>query len=80
MTRRYDIKQTAERLGCKRDHVNHLIEAGELPAIDISVGKVRKRWTIAVSDIEAFEQRRASGGKPKRSPRVAPANETRQWV
>lgn len=52
------IDQVAERLGVSRRHVYRLLDAGELRAVDISVGS-RGRQRIAALEVDAFLARRA---------------------
>jgi excisionase family DNA binding protein len=49
------IPQVAEMLGCSDRHVYRLIDAGVLPAVDISPpGSQRSRTRIRFSDLEQY--------------------------
>jgi hypothetical protein len=63
----YTVADLAGRWQCKPHVVLDLIDAGELPAIDVSrPGSKRPRWRILPVDLEAFEERRRA--KPKQKP------------
>lgn len=68
--------EVAEILRCDRDKVLTLIHAGQLRAINVSMGKSKPRWIIRLEDVEAFENSRCNFGggekvaKPRRLPPV----------
>ncbi|TWU36019.1 helix-turn-helix domain-containing protein [Novipirellula artificiosorum] len=74
-----NVPQTAKEFGCGIDHVRKLIDAGELQAVNIGLGKQRSRWVIPCEEIEAFKRRRASQRPITRS-RKAPPTVTRDWL
>lgn len=51
------IPQVAEILGCSDRHIYRLIDAGALPAVDISPpGSQRSRTRIRFSDLQEYIQ------------------------
>jgi excisionase family DNA binding protein len=52
------VAHAAARLSVSEKTVRELIRAGELPFIDIGVGRVRAAPRITIEDIEAFEEKR----------------------
>jgi excisionase family DNA binding protein len=56
------VPDVASQLDCGRDHVLHLIEAGELDAIDISVGG-RPSYRVSQDAIDRFIEARTVRAK-----------------
>ena len=79
MTKTFTPKQAGELLSCSDDTVIAHISSGELEAINIGLGKQRKRWIITEEAIESFLRRRAKTIKPptRRKPAAAPV---RDWL
>ena len=61
--------ELAARWGKKASTIIALIRAGELRAIDVSLGRARPRFLIDVTDIAVFEERCAVGPPPSPTPR-----------
>ncbi|MDV6033980.1 MAG: helix-turn-helix domain-containing protein [Phycisphaera sp. RhM] len=81
MKKGFNSKALATRWGCSIDQVRNLIDSGELPAVNIGLGKQRARWVVPEESVVAFEQRRSNqqpGAAPRRKPetlrRSRPAN------
>lgn len=61
--------QVAESYGVCVDTITKKIADGELGAINIGAGKIKPRWRIRQSDLDAFERLRESKKPPKPSRR-----------
>ena len=73
-------KETAEMLRCSTDTVRRLIESQEIDAVDLSVGKQRRRYLISVEAIEKFLAKRTRfAAEPERKARKFAAP-TRRWT
>lgn len=53
-------KQAAAFIGCSVDQLRRLDRAGEIPSVNIGLGKVRQRRVYHIEDLQAFKKRRAS--------------------
>ena len=61
------VADVAERLAIDPSSVLALIRSGALPAVDVALpGTARRRWRIAVADLEAFLIRRRSSPPSRR--------------
>lgn len=75
------IKQVAAELGCGIDHVRALIAAGELRAVDIGLGRIRRRRAVLREHLDDFKERRSSLPSPSpRRKRAAKPTTGREWV
>ena len=54
------IAEAARILGISRNLVNNHIETGEIEAINIGLGTVRRHLRVSVRSIEQFHERRAA--------------------
>ncbi len=61
--------QVAESYGMSVDTITKKIADGELGAINVGSGKLKPRWRIRQSDLDAFEQARESKKPPTPSRR-----------
>jgi len=59
----------AKRWGIKVQRILQWIRSGQLAAVNLGDGRLRPRWKIPPSAIEAFESVRASRPAPKPAPR-----------
>ncbi len=57
--------QVAKSYGSSVDKVRSWITSGKLTAINVGSGKVKPRWRIRQSDLDAFEAARMSKPQPK---------------
>jgi excisionase family DNA binding protein len=76
---RLSVKQLAARWGFSERHILRLIQAGELPAVNMSAGS-RVRLRIKEEDIQKFDLRRQVAGNnaaPPRRTRRPPGG--KQW-
>ncbi|MEO9591370.1 helix-turn-helix domain-containing protein [Rhodopirellula bahusiensis] len=74
------VPKVAAELGCGIDQVRNLIAAGELPAVNIGLGKQRARWSVSREDLDAFKARRASKSPQVKHRRTDVPTPRRQWV
>ncbi len=74
------VRKVAEELGCGIDQVRNLIAAGELPAVNIGLGKQRARWSVSREDLDAFKQRRSSRPERVLHRRTDVPMPRKQWV
>jgi excisionase family DNA binding protein len=56
--------EAAAYLECTVEHIRHLIESGDLPAIDIGTGS-RHNWRIKIESLEAWLKARNSAISPQ---------------
>jgi excisionase family DNA binding protein len=78
MTKLHTVEQVAEWLGCSDDAVRQHIKTGELIAINIGRGKVRRCLRIPDDELKAFLQRRTlepAGPTRRQTPKV-----TKDWL
>lgn len=69
-TKRLTVMEVANRLGIDRTQVAALVDAGELPAIDVSLpGSARRSLRIRERDVIDFEIRRNAISLPARQGR-----------
>ncbi|WP_083435068.1 helix-turn-helix domain-containing protein [Rhodopirellula islandica] len=74
------VPKVAAELGCGFDQVRNLIAAGELPAVNIGLGKQRARWSVSREDLDAFKARRASQPARAKHRRTDVPMPRKQWV
>ena len=53
------VHQAANQLGVSTKHIGNLVESGALEAINIGLGKSRKRYRLSRSGINDFKNRNA---------------------
>lgn len=58
MSQPLTFKQVAAELGCSVDQVRRLADAGEIVAINIGMGAVRRRRVVYSDELRSFKQRR----------------------
>lgn len=54
MEKQLTVREVADRLQYGINKVYQLIEAGELPASNLSSGSVRPNWRVSVNDLDRF--------------------------
>ncbi len=52
--------EAAELLGVSSQHILDLIEEGQLGAVNVGGGTIRKHWRITPEAVERFKARRSS--------------------
>jgi hypothetical protein len=53
--------EVAKRWGVAADKVNHLINTGQLTAVNLACDpKGRPRWRVSIEEVEKFEQKRSN--------------------
>ena len=74
------IEQAAKFLGCSIDQIRKLNVSGELPAINIGVGKRRRCLRIDEAELQAFLGRRVSKLPTKGKRRRSLPRSQRDWL
>lgn len=81
MSQPLNLKNTAARIGCSVDHVRRLVERGEIKAVNIGLGTVRRRLVVFPNEIEAYLARQSTGIPTKPRMRSTPVSRKMgQWV
>ncbi|WP_158231075.1 helix-turn-helix domain-containing protein [Rhodopirellula bahusiensis] len=73
-------KQAAAFIGCSVDQLRRLDRAGEIPSVNIGLGKIRQRRVYHLEDLQAFKQRRASSSRPPAPQHNQPASYQPRWA
>ncbi|MEO9590659.1 helix-turn-helix domain-containing protein [Rhodopirellula bahusiensis] len=72
-------KQAAEFLGCSVDQLRRLDRAGEIPSVNIGLGKVRQRRVYHLEDLQAFKLRRSNSSRLQAPQQIQPATYQPRW-